>query len=1177
MPNIIDRFVLILSYCLLSYTLFGQVAASSNQPEAWSNDNALLPLISVLEQLKTEKKVFFLYEPVVLEGVFVRPPASMDRTLKKILKEILPPVGLKYKKVGQRNYVIKKAKRKKKRRPIQLNRKPPEIKLKTSQLETSNYEISGTLRSEMSNELLVGGTVWVNGTSYGTTTDEHGYFALSIPKKQKKLSFSYIGYQEKEIEITGTKRLDITLKPASKQLDEIVVTAVGIEANKRYLGYAIDNIEAKQIAYTGETNLVASFSAKSAGVWINTASGSPGASSSILIRGFRSINGSNKPLFILDGIPVDNTTTGNSTTGVDVSNRLIDLNTFDIESLNILKGASATALYGIRAANGAVIINTKKGQLGGPKVRYRTSFGWSTVNKLPARQNQYTQGKFKNGRATYMGPEEGVNTSYGPNINTLEFDGASTYPYDRNGRLVNKGEGNGKPAIAYDPYKTFFVFGQKWDHNLSVSGGSQRFNYYVSGGYAFEKGVTPRSNFRRYSLKGTFDLNLIENLSLGLSTNLTHSGGFRMKRGSLFSGVPLGLFRNPISFDIGNGLQGMAAADNPNSYLLPNGDQRAFRGNGKYDNPFWTVNLNPFEDKVNRIIQSLSINYQITAGLTLSYKAGLDHYVDNRYDAFDLNAGSYPRGYIELNNIHSTNFNSDLLLFFEKRLSTNWFFKATLGNNFYARTFSLQQTSGEELKTQRIYKISNTNTIRFEESMIRKQLVGWFGELFFRYKHILYLNLSGRNDWSSTLPKDNNAFFYPSFNMGLEFTEWFGLTDSDLLSYGKLRASVSMAGNDAAPFLTQTYFDNAVADGDNLLPGVEFPAYGANALERSSVLGNPDLKAETTFAYEWGLDLKLWKGKFDLSFSWYKTITKDQIVFAQISAPSGYLSIPQNAGTIENKGIEIDLGIKVFHTNEFKWKIDWTFTKFNSIVTELPLNIPGITLGAFTAVSSRIMQGQPYGMLVGTAYKRDQQGRKIIGADGFPLVDERQVIIGNPNPNWLMGIRNNLSFKNIELSFLWDIRHGGDIWNGTRGVMSYLGVSKESGDLREVKDFVFEGVTEDGAINQVAVDFANPENSMGEILWRRYGFLGLAETNIEDGSWVRLRELTLAYHFQPAFASRFISNVNIALTARNLLLFTKYSGVDPETNLRGDSNILGWDYFNLPSTKGWQIALDITF
>jgi hypothetical protein len=405
-----------------------------------------------------------------------------------------------------------------------------------------------------------------------------------------------------------------------------------------------------------------------------------------------------------------------------------------------------------------------------------------------------------------------------------------------------------------------------------------------------------------------------------------------------------------------------------------------------------------------------------------------------------------------------------------------------------------------------------------------------------------------------------------------------GLTDSRWLSYGKIRSSYGQVGNDPGTYLTENYFLQATAGGDGLLPSYSFPAFGINAFERSSILGNADLKAEKTTTFEIGADLKLLKGRMSLDFTYYKATTNDLIVESKISAASGFTIAPINAGEIVNEGVEVVLSVSPIQTKKLKWDIDLNFTKARNVVTELPEGIDQIELATFSALSSLIVEGEPYGILVGTAYSRNEEGKLIIGSNGWPLTAPQQIKVGDPNPDWFGAVRNTFQFKGFTLSALIDIREGGDIYNGTKGVLNNLGTGEESGLDRDVTGYIYDGVTTTGEVNTIPVDFANPANGAGGIKWRRNGFLGLAEDNIEDGSWIRLRELTLGYALPSRwFQNNIISEAMISLSGRNLWLHTDYTGVDPETNLRGDTNDTGWDYFNLPNTKSYTLSINLKF
>ncbi len=1160
---------------LMVFPLRAQTMAQVNEgTQQESSSNAQL-LETILQQLEDSKGVYFLYESSLVSGVVIEQDINWQESTKEILNHILPAADLTFKKIDANNYVIKKGKPRKR---LSQHTQVPSAPAFSSPVLDEKL-ITGVVSDFRTGEPLIGVTIMVKGQAgLGTITDFDGSYSLNVPDEATTLIFSFIGFETKEVEIGDKTEINVWLNEAVNQLDEVVVTAVGIEAKKRGLGYSIEEVDAKAIEHSNEANIVSSLSGKSAGVFVTTSSGSPGASANIRIRGNKSINGSNKPLFIVDGVPIDNTSSGNGTVGVDVSNRAIDINPNDVENISILKGPAATALYGIRAANGAILITTKRGKAGAPRIAIRSSFGISEVNKVPDRQFIYAQGTYTSGQSLYRGPETGEANSYGPPMGQLEYDGDSEYLYDSNGRLVATGRGNGIPATIHNPEEDFFDTGFTYDNNVSVSGGSEKLTYYISAGNLYQKGVVPKSDWNRTSFKGNFDIHLSDRLTVGSNTTVALSGGDRKSRGNSLSGVTIGLFRTPISFDNGAGKTGRDAANFPDAYIFPNGEQRAYRGTDSYDNPYWSVNRVPFQDEVNRLIQSVSLKYTLTDWLSASYKIGLDHYSDKREMAWDIHSGSEINGRIDLDTRLSTDLNSDFLLLFNKDFGEDFSLNATLGHNFFSSDFNTRSVSGVDLSKQGFYHISNAAVTTTDESIARRKLVGVFGDVRMDWKNILYLNLTGRNDWSSTLPKQNNSFFYPTVSLGLEFTELLGLTDNKILSYGKLRASYGEVGNDAGIYLTENYYNQADADGDNLLAGNTYPAFGVNAFERSGTLGNANLKAETTTTIELGADLKFLLGRFNIDFTYYKATTTDLIVEADISAPSGFIVAPVNAGEIENEGIELLVEINPVRTNHFRWDISTNFTTFKNIVTELPEGIDQLSLASFSALSSLILENEPYGVLVGTAYQRNAAGQMIIGADGWPLINTEQIKVGDPNPDWLAGIRNTFTYKGLRVSALLDVRNGGDIWNGTMGVLNGLGVGYESGRDREITGYVYEGVTESGEVNTTPVDFANPANGTSGIKWKRNGFLGLAEDNIEDAGWVRLREVVLSYTFpQKWFGKSVLKGATMSVSGRNLWLKTDYTGIDPETNLRGDSNATGWDYFNLPNTKGYAFTLNLNF
>lgn len=1039
--------------------------------------------------------------------------------------------------------------------------------------------ISGTVTDD-TGEALIGASILAKGTSVGTVTDIDGSFSLSVPEGTTTLVCSYTGYGSQDIDISNQSTVAITLAEG-EILDEVVVVAGGLEKNRARLGYALQNVDADEVLNAREVSLVDALNSKVAGVSVVSSSGSPGASSNIRIRGSKSIIGSNSPLFVVDGVPIDNSSVGNATDGVDQSNRAIDLNPNDIESLTVLKGAAATALYGVRAANGAIIVTTKRGSSGKPRTTISASYSADQYNKMPERQSTYSQGRYLGGTPTYLGPETGNGFSWGPLISDLEFDGIAT-EFDQNGSLVPAGTGNGQAARAYDPYD-FFVTGNTYDLNASVAGGTDAVRYYISGGRLESSGIVPNATFQRTTFRVNTDADITDRLKVGMSANYINSGGNRIQRGSNLNGVMLGLMRTTPTFDNGNGLVGQAAADDPTSHFLANGDMRSYR-NGIYDNPYWTATRNPSTDNVNRIIGNVSAGYELAEGLTLGYKFGLDTYNDQRNAALDVQTNAFrpEPGAVNQSKITNTDLNSDLTLAYNTSVSDNVTVNALVGYNVYQTVYNNQSTTGTTLAIPGFFNISNATDLVSFEDIVRKRIHGVYGTVDLGFSDFLFANLTARNDWSSTLPARDNTYQSYSASLGFAFSELMD-TRPGFFDYGKLRLSYGVVGNDAPIYATSNVFIPAESTGDGFISELTFPNFGTNAFERSTTLGNPNLRPEKSTTFEVGGEFKFFKGRLGADITYYNTLSEDVILPLQLSSTTGYSNFIANAATISNTGIELVLDATPIRTGSgFAWDLAVNFTAMENTVDELAEGIDNYGLEGFTSTSADLVAGQPYSVIYGNGFQRNDNGDMLIGADGWPLQDPTKSALGDPNPDWTAGIRNTFSFKGLSLSGLLDIRSGGDMWCGTCGIINYFGTSQLSADERN--DVVtFDGVVEqaDGSFapntTAVALAEADPAGSFTSFYRVRYGFGGITEMSLYDTSWLRLRELTLSYALPASILGENFENVVISVSGRNLWLSTEYPGIDPETNLTGDSNGIGLDYFNMPNTKSISGSVKLTF
>ncbi len=793
------------------------------------------------------------------------------------------------------------------------------------------------------------------------------------------------------------------------------------------------------------------------------------------------------------------------------------------------------------------------------------------------RQDTYGQGRFRNGVATYRGPETGEGDSWGPLISELEFDGNSDYFFDKGGALVPAGEGNGVAAKAYDPY-TFFETGQTLDLNASVSGGTDQIRYYISGGRLNQTGVVPNADFTRTSFRTTINADLSEKLEMSMSANYVNSGGSRIQRGSNLQGVMLGLLRNAPTFEIGNGLEGQEAADNPDSYVNPDGSQRSYRW-GIYDNPYWVSNNNPANDDVNRIIGYASAKYQFTDWLFASYKLGVDQYSERYLAAEDINLLGFGGNAGSVNQRFAGNrdLNSDLILGFNKNIGERFSVGAVVGYNVFDTRYTQQSTTGTALSAPGFYHISNASDITTDEFINEKRIHGVYTTIDLGYNDWAFLNLTGRNDWSSALPVENNTYQSYSASLGLAITEALNI-QSRIIDYGKIRASYGVIGNDAPIYATTNTFFQAVSDGDGFITGVSFPSFGTNAFERSTQLANASLRPEKASTIELGAEIKLFQGRIGADVTWYDTRSEDIIIAVQLPATTGFTTAVQNSGVITNTGWEVILDAVPVRTKDFRWDIVANFTTQDNIVQELAEGVDNIGLAGFTSTSADLVPGLPYSTIFGNGFQRDENNNMIIGANGWPLQDPTKKALGDPNPDYTVGLRNTLSYKGISISALLDYRKGGDMWCGTCGIINYFGTSKISADERN-DVVIFDGVTEDGTPNNTPVALAySPTASEGEFYRRRYGFGGISEMNIHDTSWLRLREVTVKYNLSPNMLKKLpIEGLGITLSGRNLWLQTEYPGIDPETNLTGASNGYGLDYFNMPNTRGYAATVNLTF
>ncbi|MCW3467697.1 SusC/RagA family TonB-linked outer membrane protein [Chitinophaga nivalis] len=1063
-----------------------------------------------------------------------------------------------------------------------------------SQAQAQQRQVTGAVTGSDGNPLpLV--AIQIKGTTTGTTTDEKGHFSINVKDNQTVFIVRSNGYQTQEVQVGSESRVTIVLQIDTKELQVVVVTALGIKQEKVTLGYAAQDISGEAMTRTAPSNPLSSLSGKVAGANIITASGTPGAPVRVQMRGATTIVGSNQPLFVIDGLPVDNSETntagdGSGTGGVTQSNRMVDINPDDVENITLLKGPAAAALYGSSASNGVVIITTKKGKRSAEGKTFNLSYGvtmnFDKVNKLPDRQNKYAQG-FRGGIAApdYIPPGGSNAYSFGPEIDTLVYDGDGTYLWNRNGRLVGKSSNpGGKKAEVYDPYD-FFRTGVGVLHNLSLSGGNTSLGYRISGSYYNQEGIIPLTNFKKTTIAFSTDYKFNNKLNVVTSVNYANSGGRRPQQGSNISGVMLGLLRTPPTFDNSNGISG---ATDPSAYILGDGlgEQRSYRGRGVYDNPYWTVNMNPYRDNVHRVFGNVGVIFKPFEWLSITERFGGDYSFDNRKQIYSKFSAGFPDGQYFEDQRTTLLINNDIFATFTKK-THDFDYSLLVGQNLYDYTTKYLHTQGDGLSGNDFQGITNTgsNTLSISNSQQRK--VAFYGKANIGFKNYLFLELTGRYEGNSTLPVKNQFFFYPAASVSYVFSDALRL-ENNVFSFGKLRLAYSSVGRGLNPYSLQNYYTRT-APADGWTGGITFPFNGLVGYSKSNTLGNPDLTAERTNQFELGAELRFWDNRVSVDYTYYNGKSKDLLNAVSVAPTSGYSSVYLNAASMTNQGHEVTVNVQPVRTRDFNWNLSINYAQNRNKVVELAKGIDRFDFNGFTGIFVSAIVGKQYGSLYGTGYLRDDQGRLVIndqgqpgdGSYGLPILYAPLQYLGDVNPKWTGSVANNFSYKGFTLSVLFETRQKFDIWNGTWGAMTNFGTSANTLDRNTEK--VFEGIKGHLDDNGQLISKGEANDLKGKLDQRYYTSIGsgftVNEPFVQDASWIRLRELSLGYRFTgKAFFKQkpWFQAITVTATARNLWLKTNYTGVDPETSLFGTQEAQGFDYFNNPGTKtyGFSVKLD---
>ena len=1054
--------------------------------------------------------------------------------------------------------------------------------------------VRGIVTTEEDGESVIGASVIVKGTSLGTVTDVNGRFELSgLPPSATRLLISYISLMAKEVAIAP--QVSVTLKSDTHLLDEVVVTALGISREKKALGYTAQEVKQDALVQGKDNNLLNSLSGKIAGVRITNTQGDVG-SSRIVIRGETSIAGENQPLFIVDGIPVDNSQLNARSSGRDFKNAIADLNPEDIKTLTVLKGPNAAALYGARAAHGAIVITTKGGdkRQKGIGITLHSSTQVSFVATLPEFQNLFGQGA--GGRFSYVdgkgaGVNDGVDESWGPRLDIGLLIPQFDSPLDADGNRV------ATPWVSHpNNVRDYFRMGISTNNGISVARGDDKYQFRVGYNYEKQVSIVPDAGTNKTNISLNTDYHLAKWIVVGATANYIVYTAPSLPGSATPSGSNV-RSNSPMLQFLWFGRQ-----VDTNSLKA---DYTRNWNSSYYDNPFWSASYNTQSQERHRLIGDLHAEFRLTDGLNVRFRTSTDWYNDRRKSKVkwgSAGAGSPYGSYAEDAYTVKEN-NTEVLATYIKQLNKNWGIDALLGFNVRNKQYENNYQAAPRLAVADLYTLTNSrDPLTSSNDFYRLRQYGLYGSIQLDYRRWAFLNITGRNDWSSTLPVDNNSYFYPSVTASVLLSEAFGWR-SKAVNYLKIRGGWSQVGADANPYQLATVFTSETA-------------FNGNPLQSSSTIGmNPNLKPEKTSSIEAGFEAAFWDNRLYLDFTYYKTDSRNQILKLATTAASGYTSQVRNAGHIRNRGYEIQLGAVPIQTSKgFRWNLDLNYGANSSKVVKL--DDEGL-ITSYQLYSSGIQilasVGEAYGTLFGTSYVRDANGNVVVDANGLPKISTTNKTLGKFTPDWTGGISNTFSYRSLSLSFLIDASVGGSIFSNTNKTGKYTGVlantlsgrDAEHGGLWYYTDamgnnvrlpespsysvssdglyyaqvngqstrvyqdgIMVEGVTESGSKNEEVV-------SAEKYYHRIYS---IAEANVYDASYVKLREVALSYRLPRLWTQKLhLQEASVTLTGRNLwTIYKSVPNIDPESALT-TGNAQGVEAYSLPTTRSFGVNLSVKF
>ena len=1087
-------------------------------------------------------------------------------------------------------------------------------------LTGQSIRITGTVTDQSDGSTMPGVTIMIQGTTLGVITDMNGRYEISAAA-DAVLVFSFIGMRTLEVPVNGRSVINVSLEPDVRDIEGVVITALGISRERRALSYSVQGVSGEEISEAKEMNLVNSLSGVVSGVQVTSGGGAIGSSSRITIRGNSSFGG-NQPLFVVDGTPVSNFATGVSQYGgADYGNAIMDIDPANIESVSVLKGGMAAALYGQNAANGVILITTKDGSrkptpLG---VNISTSVTFEDPYIFPAYQDEYGQGlngslflynrflasnnlteaqysyqqyalertfRYYNGRGggLYDGRDESWGAKLDHGLKLPQFN--SPYTLDQ----------NGLPVYEHTPWvsnpsntRDFFETGTTFDNTVEIFGAGDKTTARLGLSSMSSAGTIPNTDLTRYGVNFSGNIELSDRFDARATFNYVKNFSDNLPGGGYSSDNVMqsigGWFGRQVDMQA---LKENWQTKDPFGYWY-NWNQTYF------SNPYFIVHEMPKKRDRDRLFGNFTLNYKLTDWITITSRIGNDYFSENRKETFadgSIGIGVTQGGRFSINERVNNEFNADLFVNFDRPIGESFRVDGLIGANYYNRTYRFQGMAANQLTVPNLFTIGNVSgtptASMYESEVVTNSL---FGSVNLAFRNFLFVNATARNDWSSTLPPDAWSYFYPSVGLGFVFTDAFGL-EGDVLSFGKLRASWAEIGQATNPYSSIGTYGSAAAT-----------FKGVTQFFISRQLPPIQLKNETTTSYELGLEMAFFMNRLNFDVTYFNNLSRDQILGVNISPASGYSSMLINAGEIQNKGIELLVNGGILRNpNGLNWNVTVNWSKIENMVNELYGDLEAYQISnSWGGLTIEARPGKPYGTIMALGFARDDQGRVIVHpTNGRVLKTPVPVEVGNTTPDWLGGVRNSFSYKGLNMSFLVDMRMGGDIFSVTHWFGGYAGVAAfttEKG-YRENGVIVGQNILEDwGAVKAQT-------NAAGGIVYDENGFpvgsgvandivipaqtyffdfWGNQEASIIDGSFIKLREIAVGFEIPRSIIARtgFLRGASVSFIGRNIALLythkTNNINIDPETGFGVGNAGVGLEQYQIPSSRSLGFRINLSF